>query len=236
MKIAHITDLHLDEEFPVQNGVPTRSNWEAVFESISKSNIDRMILGGDLGENDSLPYLFDTLKMGNFDLNITPGNHDESEVIAQFYPHSMLSASNGICQQTEDEYFKYIFMDSSKSAINEVQFEWFQKAIKTQKQLMLFIHHPVLEVDTAVDKSYPLEGRDRIAELLFAHNENVYVFCGHYHMVDDKRIQNVHQFISPAASFQVEKNPYKVVTDFNTFGYRIINIEEASVSSDIILL
>ena len=49
-KIAYITDIHLDEQLPIDQGVDTRKNWEIILNDVSKKGIKEIIFGGDLGE------------------------------------------------------------------------------------------------------------------------------------------------------------------------------------------
>ena len=48
-KIAYITDLHLDEDFPKEMGVDSRSNWKVILKDVSNRNIDEIVFGGDIG-------------------------------------------------------------------------------------------------------------------------------------------------------------------------------------------
>jgi hypothetical protein len=49
-KIAYITDIHLDEQLPIDQGVDTRKNWEIILNDVSKKGIKEIIFGGDIGE------------------------------------------------------------------------------------------------------------------------------------------------------------------------------------------
>ncbi len=101
--------------------------------------------------------------------------------------------------------------------------------------MILFIHHPVLNIDSAADKEFPLLGREKIKEALHKHKSEVYIFCGHYHTIDERIDGNITQFITPAASFQMADQEGKIVQDASWFGYRIINITNGDISSQVVL-
>ncbi|MBK7884551.1 MAG: hypothetical protein IPJ81_12770 [Chitinophagaceae bacterium] len=41
--IAYITDIHLDEKFPMDNGVDARGNWNIILADINKRQIDEVV-------------------------------------------------------------------------------------------------------------------------------------------------------------------------------------------------
>lgn len=55
-RIAFITDVHLDEQFPIDNNVNPKQNLEIVLQDISKQGIKEIIFGGDIGEASSHSY------------------------------------------------------------------------------------------------------------------------------------------------------------------------------------
>ena len=136
----------------------------------------------------------------------------------------------------EDPYFKYVYLDSSSYSLNEVQQAWLVEQLKTDKDVVVFIHHPILPVHTEMDNKYPLQGREKLEELLKQHQKKVYIFCGHYHTSDIKTVGNITQYVTPASSFQVVKQMGKVEFDAVTFGYRLIEITDAQIETEVVLL
>lgn len=233
-RIAYITDIHLDEKFPVENGVNPRKNWKLILEDVANKNIDEIIFGGDIGEKESNQWFFESLK--DFKINIILGNHDHfSEVLKHYSKDSLNSTTRELYYSYEDNCLKYIFLDSSSGEIIQNQYQWFKRELITDKKVILFIHHPVLGVETAVDKQFPLRGRKKINEELQNFSQEVIIFCGHYHMNDERTIGNVNQFITPSASYQIRKNSKTIEVDNSTFGYRIININKDKIDSEIFL-
>ena len=59
-KIAYITDIHLDEKFPLDTGVDTRENWKIILNDISSRGINEIIFGGDIGEKTANKWFFES--------------------------------------------------------------------------------------------------------------------------------------------------------------------------------
>lgn len=47
-RIAHITDIHLEEEFSTENGVDPKKNWEKILSDLKEKNIRSIVFGGDI--------------------------------------------------------------------------------------------------------------------------------------------------------------------------------------------
>ncbi len=233
-KIAHITDLHLDEEFPLSHGVATRNRFEAVLNDISQRGISEVICTGDIGENDSLEYFFK--KLSGISLSITLGNHDSLHQVSNYFQKGPSLTSDRLYYSIETNSHKLIFLDSSAGYIDTQQMHWLKEMLASSKTIIVFIHHPIIGLDLKVDEIGALENRGELLDLLTSVRSRVAVFCGHYHMESSITQKNVTQNITPAVSFQIEKLKNEIVVDTNQFGYRIIELEREEVSSSIILL
>ena len=86
-----------------------------------------------------------------------------------------------------------------------------------------------------MDVKYVLLGRSKLQNELQALKNEVIIFCGHYHMIDEQRIKNIQQIVSPASSYQVEKVPDDIQIDNTTFGYRIIEIDYQEIKTAVFL-
>jgi len=134
----------------------------------------------------------------------------------------------------EEDSFKFIYLDSSSNAVSPVQLNWLGQELNTDKEILLFIHHPVLEIETPLDKvGAALKGRDEIKSLLLALQKEVVIFCGHYHMADELTVGNIRQYSSPACSYQIEKLSDKIEIDTLTFGYRLITINGQHLNTEV---
>lgn len=232
--IAYVTDIHLDEAFPIENGVAARKNWLRILEDISYRGIVEVIFGGDIGEAKANSWFFESLKP--FDLKITLGNHDTFSEAIKHYDNEYLDGKKELYYSCEHEFLKCIYLDSSSGEISPKQLTWLKDELITTKKILIFIHHPVLEVNIVVDKKYPLKNREEVKSLLKNVKNDIMIFCGHYHTTDDKTEGNIRQLVTLAASYQITKGTDTVNVENNSFGYRILSIEEDLVETELVVI
>lgn len=225
--IAHITDAHLHEAFPLQQGVDPRANWNIMLDHLSDRGITDIVFGGDIGSESAHPFFFESLK--NFNVNIVLGNHDLGEI-------ATLSAAgkDGHYYLYEDDNYRYIVLDSSSDRLYKDQVAWLRQAVRTRKKIILFIHHPLLAVPCYVESKYAMKNRGLIREILFETNLDITIFCGHYHLADERTEKNIRQLVTPAISYQMVKSPKKLI-DNSVFGGRLIHISPEKVDTKLII-
>lgn len=229
-QIAFLTDVHLGEQTPIDAGADPISNFERVLADVSHRKISEIVYGGDIGAVSSHPYFFDALKP--FSLNLILGNHDNFEEVKKRY---VKDEKRSILYYTlEDKNHNYIFLDSSTGEISKQQLEWLQKELDTRKKPILFVHHPILKVDTPVDKLYPLKNRREVRKVLEESQKEITVFCGHYHMNDEWEYKNIKQIITHSLSFQIVKEANELIKSSSAFGYRIIEISGKSIETELV--
>jgi 3',5'-cyclic-AMP phosphodiesterase len=229
-RIAFITDIHLDEQFPIDNNVDPANNFETVLADISKQGITDIIFGGDIGEASAHNYFFNALKQFSFKLIL--GNHDKFDEVKK---HFIVDENkNELYYKVEEENYLYLFLDTSSDEISNHQLEWLQSKLDRNKKIILFIHHPILSIDTPVDKMYPLKNREQLKSILLEYKKNVTVFCGHYHMNDEQELENIKQITTQSLSFQLVKNATEIKVDNTNFGYRIIEIYDDKIDTRLI--
>lgn len=229
-QIAFITDVHLDEQFPPDNIVIAGKNFEAVLADLEKRNISEVIFGGDIGEPTAHNYFFERLQ--RFSVKLVLGNHDKFEYVQLHFRHN--SEQEELYYKYEDENYEYLVLDSSADELSEKQLDWLKNELPRKKELILFVHHPVLAIDTAVDKMYPLKNRDEVKAILLSCKKPVTIFCGHYHMNDEQAYENIKQYTTQSISFQLVKNAPGIEIDNNNFGYRIITIHKDAIVTELI--
>lgn len=225
--IAFITDVHLDEQFPIDNKVNSVKNFEIVLEDIKRRNIQEVIFGGDIGEATAHNYFFE--KLQNFSLNLILGNHDKFEKVKEHFIKDINKEE--LYYKTEDKEYQYIFLDTSANELSKIQLNWLENELTPNKELILIVHHPVLEIETPVDKIYPLKNREELRTVLLHFKNNVTIFCGHYHMNDEQEFENIKQYTTQSMSFQADKNSNEIRIDNSNFGYRIIEISKHKIET-----
>ncbi|MFD2565367.1 metallophosphoesterase family protein [Aquimarina rubra] len=232
-RIAYITDVHIDEEFPKTVGVNARQNWKMILKDLASRDINEVIYGGDIGEKSSNPWFFESLQ--EYKLSISLGNHDDFYEVIKYYKNEAYIDADSLYYSWEQSYFKFIFLDSSTEVISDEQLSWLKTELVTPKKVLLFIHHPILAIPNIMDKRFYLKGRERIQALLHKVDNDIIIFCGHYHMEDHCIHKNITQFVTPAASYQIEKDPKEIKVHNRTFGYRIIELDEDQLYTELIL-
>ena len=230
-RIGFITDLHLDEPDPFGKKVDPRANFDRILDHISKSGIEEIVFGGDIGESSAHPYFFSRIEHYRFRLIL--GNHDHFTEVTNFY--NPIDRRTELFYHLEDEWSKYLFLDSSSDSISNQQISWLTKELDTSKTILVFIHHPVLQVETPADKLFPLKNRDQLKNLLVQIQNEVIIVCGHYHLDDEHTFKNVKQIITPSACFQLVKHAKTLEIDNTSFGYRIINFNGSRFETELIL-
>lgn len=229
-KIAFITDTHFDEAFTEDSGVDARKNWKIIIADLESKGINEIIMGGDIGAQSAHPYFFESLQPFSFHLLL--GNHDELGEVSKFYDPP--DQRQELYYSLEDENNRYLFLDSSSYKISKQQRSWLKSKLETEKSSVVFIHHPILEVKTPVDRQHSLKNRNKIKALLGSTSKPITVFCGHYHMNDERTDKNIRQIITQSASYQFEKKASQINPINSEFGYRIIEIEENTIETEVV--
>jgi 3',5'-cyclic-AMP phosphodiesterase len=234
--IFYFTDTHLQEDGPGKHGADAHKNWNEILTELKLRNPDQVIFGGDIGLFSAYPEFFEALK-DYPDLRVTPGNHDTSAHVRLFFSSDSDQSPAGFYSAAEDDDLKWLFLDSSTDKISSPQLDWLANELTaTLKPVILFIHHPVLPVATAVDHKYPLENREAVKELLLKHQQPVTIFCGHYHIEDEAVQDNIRQFVTPAVSYQIKKNTVEIEGDASYFGYRMIYVDGSTIETEVVTL
>ncbi len=233
-RIAHITDTHIDDPTALKRGINPRQNLEAILEHIADNAIDEIVFTGDIGIEGTYQWVFNKLEQYKPGYKIVLGNHDNLNKALLHYHTTKPASEKELYYTLEDDVYKYIYMDSSSSAISENQLQWLEAEATTLKKVVVFIHHPVLGFETGMDTIYPLVNRDRVNDILQLCKQDVTVFCGHYHMPDKRTVGKITQYITPAVSFQVKKSSPVIDINVASFGYRIITLSSDSIKTKLI--
>ncbi len=222
MKIAFVTDIHLEEPQVTGYGASPRKNWERLLDHIRASGPDMLIFGGDIGAASAHAYFAQSLK--SFPgVRMVLGNHDRYGAVRESMPQFVRGNSTQSFTETIGGR-KCLFLDSSTGSLDSRQLNLLAKTLDENVPIAIFIHHPVLPVTGYVDTHYPLGGREAIHRMINESNAEITIFCGHYHMADVRRSGNITQYITPAACYQIAKGVDKLIPDPTYFGYRIIEL------------
>ena len=230
-KIAHITDLHLDEEFPFEDKISARKRFDKILASVKDNGINHIVCTGDIGENEGIQYFFELLQ--KMDLSIVLGNHDNFMKISKYYNLGADYNSKKIYRSELNNHFKFIYLDSSSGIIDIKQLEWLKKELILSHPIIIFIHHPIIGLNLKVDEIGKLKNREDLIKVLEEVPNEIAIHCGHYHMESTLVYKNITQYITPAVAFQIEKNISEIKINTAISGYRIILIENNELSSEV---
>ncbi len=230
-RIAHITDLHLDESFPFNDQISARKRFDAVLKSIKRENITQIVCTGDIGENDGVQYFFEKIKTK--DISIALGNHDTFNQMSTYYTIGVNHDSKKIYSSIVKTYYKYIYLDSSAGSIDDKQLLWLKEELISSKPIIIFVHHPIIGLNLKVDEIGKLENRDQVIAILKTVKNTITIYCGHYHLESTLNEENITQYITPAVSFQIKKDVNTIEIETTVSGYRIIEITKDSITSQV---
>lgn len=225
--IAHITDTHLDDPTATGQGVNTQQNLMAVLADAIAQGATEISFTGDTGRDGTYAWLMEQFAATGLPYRVILGNHDnaaETPANERLFPNPKYFSY-------AREGYKYIFLDSSAAEVDTEQYRWLQKELDTDNKIIAFIHHPVLGLGSAMDRIYPLHGRDAINELLQQCTRPVTVFCGHYHTIDTRTVGSVTQYLTPSVAFGVKKDAPGITITTDYFGYRMISITESGIET-----
>lgn len=230
-QIAFITDLHLGEKGPAKKGADQRKNWQRVLEDLRARDIRQIIFGGDLGESRDIEQLFSEVR--DFEFDVILGNHDSYSKIKKYYtaggdPEELFYAKTIGSHHC-------IFLDSSSYKVSPRQQQFLREQLELAAKPVIFIHHPVVNIGTWMDKNHPLKNRDEVKAVIQNSPKQVSMFSGHYHLSHNVVEGNIIQVISPAVSYQILYNPTANVSDISEFGYLILDLSDEELKVEKII-
>lgn len=228
-RLAFVTDLHIDDHFLRNYDIDTRRNLERVIGDLQERNIKHVVLGGDIGEAPALDWIFRLFS--SFDIKLVLGNHDQ---IADFAKYFATATGELLFDSQEQGAYKHIFLDTAAGHVGTLQLQWLAAELQTDKKILVFMHHPVLPIGSAMDTLYPLKNRDELIELLVDSGRQITIFSGHYHTADETSQGLIRQFVTPAVSFQVSRDSEEIQLETDYFGYRIIDLTGEDLHTEII--
>lgn len=231
MRLAQITDLHLDSDDERELGMDTRENLLRVLREIHAQGIEQLVINGDISEEEpGRTWLFALLEEMGFDYELVFGNHDQPEL----YRNYLRQADGVFYAYRRWEGFDVLLLDSSKAEIDPAQMAWLAQQLAKAESILVFCHHPLIGVENnLVDLRYPLSGREKLVAMLAGHGSDVAVFSGHLHTTYQVQVGSVTQYITPATSVQIPAAPDAVRFDLSYIGYRVIELDGTQYHTEV---
>ena len=241
MRIIQLTDFHVGKPGEDTGGVDVRQNFIDSLAKAQEYDPDFVALTGDFclqtAEESVYEWMKEKLDGTGLSYFPIPGNHDDPVMLASHLGRKHLLKGKEVyyayseCQQAE-----VLFMDSSSGTVSDTQIAWLREQVReSERQLLLFIHHPVLAVHMPfMEQRYFLQNRQVIEGILASHPQPVYIFCGHYHSNRSSHKGKLHQFISPSGYFQIHPFNENFQIDHYRAGLRLIDLHEDHIETMVV--
>jgi Icc protein len=129
------------------------------------------------------------------------------------------------------EQLPALFLDTTPGELSANQQAWLRNQLSaSDREALVFMHHPPLAAGVPyMDNNYPLQNRQAVQAIFFAHPHPITVFCGHYHVEKTIRQQNLTVYITPATYFQIDQFQADFAVDHQRPGFRIIDLAEDKI-------
>jgi 3',5'-cyclic AMP phosphodiesterase CpdA len=235
MRIAHITDLHLEDFLSQKYRVDTMTNATRLFAHLPSLHVDRVVLGGDLGVEGRHPWIRQSLESLGLPFDLILGNHDEAGALrrAGLLPPS--DSDESFYEASLDQT-QALFLDSGRGTISQDQLEWLRSRLALASgPAVVFCHHPILDCHPSLDAVLGLKNRTEVGAILRESKRPITLFCGHYHGRHETGAGLVRQSVSPAVIFQIRGEGADIVTDSFDFGFRLVEVRPTEITSQVVM-
>lgn len=194
--LIQLTDIHIDDECPVRDGVDTLAVLEHAFDTIADSGVtpSAILLTGDLTEHGSpgeYVRLRAAVERGTARIGAPAlyamGNHDERAQLRG----ALLGVQAGtepLDYVTDLDGLRVVVLDSTvprcaSGEIDEAQREWLRDVLAQPAAAgtVLAMHHPPLPSPVPLMERIRLRGRDELAEVLAGTDVRM-ILAGHTHV------------------------------------------------------
>ncbi|GAB3895398.1 metallophosphoesterase family protein [Spirosoma agri] len=240
MRIAFITDLHIDTADKKPQGVDVRQNFLNALASLAELQPSCLVIGGDIcntvGDRSIYTWVKQELDKLPFPSYVIAGNHDDSALLADVFKRQNHLHSNELYYALPLEGRPTLFLDTSKGVLSPEQWSWLQEymAALRDNNVLIFMHHPPLPADvTYMDTHYPFRQSEEFLELVKELPCHVTVVCGHYHVEKVVQRGNLLVLLTPSTFIQMKHDPADMVIDNHCVGIREINLTTHGTNSTV---
>lgn len=240
MRIAFLTDIHIDQAGEHPQGVDVRQNFLDTLAAIAATKPNCLVLGGDLCNQAGDASIYDWIRAETrkypWPTYVIPGNHDDAALMAAAFDRTRDLHDGELYYALALEGRPALFLDSSKATFSEGQWAWLRDYMKLLRDtnLVVFMHHPPVPADMqAMDRLGPFRPSDTFVELVKDLPCHVTVVCGHYHI--DRIVQrgNLLTLLSPSTYVQLRADTPDFEIASYRVGYREVNLTTHGTSSSV---
>lgn len=183
MRVIQITDCHLhaDPQARCRTGVAF-AQFEAVVERAVQLLPDRVIVSGDVSQDHSPEsYALAQQVLSRLDCpwHWLAGNHDQPELMA---PHQPLPG------EVAAGHWRLLLADThwsghARGQLGDIELKTLDERLgqDTERPVLLFMHHPPLDVGSVWLDALGLVDREALRDVLDRHTQVRAIVCGHIH-------------------------------------------------------
>jgi len=233
LKIIQITDTHLFADSKKSLlGVTTQDSLEAILEHINQhaQRFDMLIHTGDVAQDYSEPAyrrIAAMLTRFNVPVYCVPGNHDDSKIMATFYPQDLHSNDRHIMTK----HWQLILLNSQKPGavegeLKKSELDFLQKCLHDHPKhhaIAMFHHHPVPVGSRWLDR-LAITNADELWKITKQYPKLKAIFFGHVHQQYEEVIHGIACYSTPSTCFQFKRNQTSFGLEELPQGYRQIEL------------
>lgn len=244
MRIAHLSDLHIDSSKDEIYGVNPYGNLlKAILLLESYKGIDLAVITGDISNDGCQTSLlradraFARLRFPVFIIN---GNHDNAQEL--FESNFLKLRYEPQFNQGEIDFISVntvAIADDGTNRSRGLLPEWELDRIKRfvaegERKKIILMHHPAIETGSWLDRRI-LENRQLFINTLSTSDKVIAVLSGHNHYATNERIGNCLYCTAPSVSTSFNKDLAPFEEAFQP-GFNILTIEGKRCDAETILL
>ncbi|GAB2560955.1 metallophosphoesterase [Spirosoma aerophilum] len=243
MRIAFLTDMHIGADGELVQGVDVRQNFLKALDAVAELKPNCLVLGGDLCNTKSDPAIYtwirkqiDQLPFPNY---VIAGNHDDPVIMAEVFNKRHNLVSGELYYALPLEGRPALFLDSSKGAFSDTQWEWLREYMVALRDnnVVIFMHHPPLPADVPfMDRKFAFRQSDEFLDLIRDLPCHVTVVCGHYHVEKTVQRGNLLVLLTPSTFYQLKQDTPEFAIDNYQIGVREVNLTTHGTNSTVVYL
>lgn len=250
-RILQLTDLHVFAEPQMRlKGIPTRELLQDVVETVCRDEAPfaLIVVTGDHTHDEqraSYQAVRDILEPFLPRLRQVPGNHDDRGLLRDVFADRIPQQSPPDCitfsQPLGD--WQCIGLDTHvpgqvSGDLSAAQLRWLQAELDATAAggVILFMHHPPVDLDSPWMDRIGLAGKERIQDLIHQDERIRLAVCGHVHHASESRVGQARVVTTPSTGIQF--SPEGETPNFvpGPPGYRVIEIDGPQVRTDVTCL
>jgi 3',5'-cyclic-AMP phosphodiesterase len=145
-----------------------------------------------------------------FPVRILPGNHDDRAALRAAAPPEWVPAEGAFLHQAfEAGGLGFILLDTLNpgtvgGVLCDARLDWLAARLGERRgaPTLIALHHPPFDSGIAEPDGFELKGRERLAEIVAAHDGVVGVICGHLHRAVARAWAGTMALAAPSAGRQ----------------------------------